>query len=430
MLPKAPAATEDYEAIIAYRERLRDYAHTLRNRTFREFYRKDLARRARLYKTLAKKNNSNEIKAQFFSNLAQVHWDELERYGSEPVPRSRQKRLGTVPLRYPHINAAYSNKMHFISTGSLRRERTAAFAKYADASSCQDMPNGHTLLTVAIDPSKVRLFERTIESVGPDNLRIKPSKSGGFKGYVRKDGSFSDNPEWDNECSPWRRIREDNFRAGLYHWSRRRGHLAPEIELPSDRPPMPQSLPWDPEPTFNKILNLTQNDQLIAAARLVDVIPIEERELLFDEVIYLRYLIGQPPTGGDILYLVRRYLINSSIRDRLEEELTSYLLILDQVLCEAGPLPDGFPALPDLRSVLQDDPDPLKRNTPPLNDWKATREHYYKQYEAYGQPVRPRGRLFIWHPDIGANCFSQLYHGFQPELVKAENQFRRERSIA
>lgn len=79
--------------------------------------------------------------------------------------------------------------------------------------------------------------------------------------------------------------------------------------------------------------------------------------------------------------------------------------------------------------LFANNPDPLKRNTPPLKDWRATREHYYLQYKAYGQPMRPRGRIFVWHPDIASGSSSSMQDSFAPQLAAAEDAFRRENGI-
>ncbi len=136
----------------------------------------------------------------------------------------------------------------------------------------------------------------------------------------------------------------------------RRGQLDPSITLPDDFPPIPGSLPWDPDPRFNEILALTQEDRLDEALVRVESIPASERALLFDEVIYLRFLLDQAPRGDDLRLLARKYIATSSIKARLEEEFEDFIRCLDQVLADAGPIPDDFLGLTGLSEILQNDP--------------------------------------------------------------------------
>lgn len=430
MLPKAPKTFEGQNGIVAYRVRLHDLASSLRSRVDRNFYRKELAARARFYSSLADNRPARSDEAKHFTELARLHQTELEAFGPDPPPKPRQYNLGTVPLKFPDLANEYTKRVHFLANGSLRRERSAVLADYADALSQQTAPNGDVLLSVAVHPDRAQFFEHLIESIGPDGLGLRFGKNGGFYGYCGANGVLVKGPGSEDSDSPWRRIWDDNFQARLYHWSMRRGQLDPSIVLPNDFPAIPQSLPYDPDPRFNQILSLTQRDRLTEAIELVEQIPTSEREIIFDEILYLRYLVGQTPTGSDLRYLARKYIAGSSIRARIEEEFEAFIFCLNEVLADSGPIPDDFLGLSNFADIWQHDPDPLKRDTPPLKDWRATREHYYRQYEAYGHPVKPRGRIFIWQPDIAYSSLEWVQNAFRPEFIETENRFRRERSIA
>ena len=228
--------------------------------------------------------------------------------------------------------------------------------------------------------------------------------------------------------SPQQQMTNDNARARLCHWSARRGPVDPSAPIPADLPAIPESLPWDPDPRFDEILALTQTDRLDEALALVEAIPPSDREVLFDEVIYLRYLVGQPLRGDDIRYLARKHVVGSAIRALIEESFAAFIGYLDEALANSRQPSEslGF----DWMTDIQLDPDPLKRRTPALSDWSATRAHYYAQLAAYGHPVRPRGRIFVWHPDIASRLPRRLLRVFEPEMVAAENAFRRARGIA
>ncbi len=416
MLPKAPKRSSGQEGIEAYRARLHDRAASLRNRVDREFYRKGLASRAKLYGSLRERSEPDGNAARHFDALALLHWKELDAFGPEPAPRRRPRRA-SVPLSYPNFAQELSLRVHFFERGSLRRERSAAIAVHADAVSRQTASNGDSVLSVAVAPDQGQFFERLIESIG--QIGLYPSR--GFDGYLRTDGCHVPGSGWDDSQSPWRQIRDDNAQARLYHWSL--AHVDPPI--PVNRSSMP--VPWDPDPRFAEILSLTQTDRLAEALALVEKIPPSEREILFDEVIYLRYLVGQTPRADDIRNLARKYAAGSTIRLLIEEAFEAFLDCLDQALAESPLNLDdvfGFDA-----DILQRDPDPLNRSRPPLIDWAATRAHYARQLAAYGYPVQPRGRIFVWHPDIASGSLRWLQRMFEPEMVAAENAFRRARTI-
>ena len=429
MYPAPPKAKDGLASLDAYKEKLDFLEYSLTNRLDREFYRKDLRSRARFYATLATKRPETSEACAFYKALSDLFAHQLVAYGPEPPPRPRTKpHSATTPLTYPDFPADLPYRVHFLAYGSLKRERSAALARHAGAVRRQTAPNGDVLLSIAVSSAQAQFFERLIESTGSDRLGV-PLKSETFIGWIRPDGSHSTGRDFEDAASPWRHMADDNFHARLYHWSLRRGQLSPSIELPQDAPPIPDSLPWDPDPRFQAILRCTHDDRLLDAIGLLEAIPGTEREVLFDEVIYLRFLTGTALRGEDIRYLARRYVANSPIQTRLEEEFEAFIVELDHQLAEAGPLPDNFLGLKDQHRSFQNDPNEFARNTPPRSDWPATLRHYYKAFEFYGHPIAPRGRLFVWHPDLGSYSMSRLQDSFAPQMVATENAFRRARDI-
>lgn len=428
MVPKVPKVQAGDHGLDAYRESLRLHEHSLRNRQFREFYRKDLTTRANLYGTLAQKRGPGSEEAAFFLKLSKLHWEELTRFGHEDDPKPRKpKTTSSVPLVYPDIPDQLSYRLHFIETGSLKREKAAVLAAYADYVHRQHAQNGDVLLSVAVTPAKVQLFERIVEAIG-DRIGLRAQKAGGFRGWVAADGTQHEDPSFKDPTSPWTKVSADNFQARFYNWTVRRA-LGDKAALPTDIPPMPNSRPWDPDERFREIQRHTQADQLNEAMSLIERLPPGDRELVFDEVIYLRYVLDQPVRGDDVRYLVRRYISSSTISARLAENFERYLELVDAQLQEAGPTPDKFPGLSDMTWIRENDPNPLVRETPPLKDWKATKTHYYRCFEAYGGPSRPRGRIFVWNPDIASSSISWVRSAFAPQFVAAEEAFRRENGI-
>ena len=362
-----------------------------------------------------------------------THFDLLahrfDAYSPEtPSKRQKKSNIQTSTLAYPDFSADLTNRVHFLAYGSLRRERSSALAKYANAIQLQTAPNGDVLLSVGVSSSRVQFFERLIESTGSEGLGI-PLKKGTFEGWAGPDGKLVEGRDFEDPTSPWKRINDDNFHASLYHWSLLRGQLSPKIKLPQDVPPIPESLPWDPDPRFQAILQSTQEDRLLDAVELLEAIPGVEREVLFDEVIYLRFLTSTVLRGEDIRYLGRKYVVRSQIRPRLEEEFEDFILKLDRELAERGSLTNDFPGFGDRSLIYKNDPSEFVQNTPPISNWPATRQHYYKALELYGHPIAPRGRIFIWHPNLASQSLSQLHRTFAPQMVAAENAFRRAKGI-
>lgn len=428
--PKAPVASQGKCGIDNYRSRLLDHECSLRNKLDRAFYRKELGLRAKRYKTLATQRSTYSSAAIHFHTLAQLHQEMLDGFGDEPPRKPRRKWFEHGPLVYPSLPERCIHRAHFATSGSLRRERSAALSVYADAVVKQIAPDGSEILSVGIVSERVQLFERLVESIGADGLHLRSNKNGGFYGYTNSKGRRITGLGWEDPDSPWRRMGDDNFQAKLYHWSMRRGVLDASIALPDDCPDIPESLPWDPDPRFGEILELTQADRLVDALKKLHEIPSTEREVLYDEVIYLKYLLGETLRGDDLRHIARKYISISSISPRLEEQFEDFIVFLDGQLADAGPIPDSFPGLAYKPDLLQTDPNPVIRDTPALSDWKATREHYYTAFHAFGHPIRPRGRIFVWNPDITFSSKRALQGAFSPELRAAEDTFRRARSIA
>ncbi|MFC7047867.1 hypothetical protein [Emcibacter nanhaiensis] len=429
MLPDAPKASAGEEGRQKYRDLLEIYSLSLRNKMDREFFRKDVRARAKFYSTLSKQRPKESNAAIHFTALYHIHREVLEAFGPEPKPKPRGSKAPTVPLSYPELSKEFTLRVHFLKNGSLRREKAAVLTRHADEVSQQKAKNGDVLLSVSVHPERVQFFERLIEALGADGLGPSPFKRGSFEGYIASDGVFVKKTGWDDLASPWRRMSDDNANARLFHWSLRRGQLDPSITLP-EIPSIPGSLPWDPDERFNRILILTQQDSLNEADKILEEIDSCERDVLFDEVLYLRYLLNQTPKANDLRYLVNKYISSSSIRERLVEEYDEFIDCIDNVLSDTGPLPEGFPGLSSSIEMYEEVPNVVKRNPPPLGDWSATRRYYYKKYQEYGHPIKPRGRIFVWHPDIAAGSLSSLMDAFRPDFVAAENNFRRARSIA
>ncbi len=208
----------------------------------------------------------------------------------------------------------------------------------------------------------------------------------------------------------------DNQQARLYHWTAQKVALAAPLELPADLPDIPGSLPWDPDRRFEAILQLTDKGNVEEAARLLDAVDPWDRTVLFDEVLYLRYVTGRPPRGTDLIYIAKGYIGDSSLRARLEDDFDEFLRLLDLELEKGGPLPPTFPGLDKLGS-------------PNAAGWLATRNRYFHELDDFGHPTQPRGRIFIWHPDITAYSMRWVRNAFRPQLVAAENAYRRLKSL-
>lgn len=426
MFPKAPRLTDGQDGLDRYRANLKLYEHSLRNKFDRQFYEDELSTRGRRYHTLSQKRPAGSEAALFFSTLATLHRQELLRFlETVPLRKERTKKVppDATPLTYPLFPEHLVHRLHFLERGSLRRERTASLAKYADQLSRQHAQNGDVLLSVAVGPDKVQLFERLVESLGDSGLGISPNKPGSFVGELFSPVPMQGDPM---TMSPWSRILADNFQARLHKCDRWTEQLQLPVTRPENLPPVPESLPWDPDPRFQKILDCTQADRLNEALHHLELLAPEERELLFDEVIYLKYLLEKPLMANDIRYLVQKYVASSSIKVQITEAFNRFVELVEDELQLDQPVLSNFPGLEDRSYVYRLDPSPVVQDTPPLSDWRSTREHYYRQFDAFGHAPGPRGRLFVWHPDLGSYWMTPLQNRLSKHFVRAEDAFRRE----
>ena len=104
MLPKPPRPSDGPSALDAYREVLELHETTLRNRTNREFYRKELRAKAKYYGNLAGKRPEGGDARVFYEALSKFLVRQLEAYGSEaPVKRRRKADAHSAPLVYPDL---------------------------------------------------------------------------------------------------------------------------------------------------------------------------------------------------------------------------------------------------------------------------------------------------------------------------------------
>lgn len=375
MIPKAPKWQDGLEAIKTYKKTLDLYETTIKANTFREFYRNDLDCSAKRYRTLAGKRAEGSQARRFYFELSTLFERQLANYGTEPPTKLRPSKASeSAALIYPDIPDELTLRVHFLATGSTKREKAAAMATYADHLAKQIAPSGDVFISAAVGHEGVRFFEHLIEATGAEGL-LPAQRQGAFKGWDRPEGIHSDKPDWSDERSPWVRIRNDNDRARLYHWSARRVDPPPGMAHP-DVSWIPDSLPWDPDPRFREVLAATQCDSLRQALELAEAIPAADRELQFDEMIYLRFLTDSTPRGDDLRYLARNYVAKSTLEARLEAEFWDFIKCLDTELAEAGPITDDFPGFGDRSGLYERAPTAFVRNTPPLSDWQATRQHY------------------------------------------------------
>lgn len=424
MLPKPPRWQDGVGSLKAYEKHLESHEHSLTNRTFREFYRKGLASAQKRYRSIASNRPEDSEARAFFAALSDLFARRLEAYGPEPPPRERKKKTATaVPLTYPEFSSNMSLRLHMVENGSLKRERASAIAQYADRIYRQKAPNGEVLLSVAVSDSRPQFFEHLVNAAGIGFTRPRYSQ-GGFSDCGNKAGS----PDWQDPDSPWYRMAADNQNAMLYHGQQRRAVESYHDNLP-DISWIPESLPWDPDPRFCSVLEATEKDELTVALKHAEVIPPEDRLTQFDEMLYLRYLTVTTPRAGDIVYLARRHIAQSSISDLLREHFDAFLELLDEALRSAGPLPKGFLDNDDGWSVWENDPDPFKRATPSIRNWSAWRQHEDAACERYGDVNKARGRLFKWLPRAPSLAVPNLDCFLRPQLKAAEDAFRGARDI-
>lgn len=423
MILKPPPPGTGDAGLEAFRADAKLYESTLRKSTFRAFYRQDLDRWRKLYGTLATQREPGSAAATHFTRLSALCAQLLEEYGPEAPPKKRTpKTIIRAPLTYPDFADHITHRMHFLEGPGLRRQRTVDLATYAPAVSRQTSGRGRVLVSVGVRKDQVRLFERLVEAIG--ELASADLEAAGFDiGYVMRPEGIAEGESWSanplDPALPIARVWDDNYRARGYSvQARLLGTQWRGIDgtgLPGDLPDLSTG-PWDPDPHWQKVLDLTETDRLTEALELVEAVAGRDREALYDEVIYLRFITGTPLRAQDIRVLARKHAETSAIAGRLLEEFEAFLGHLDQQfaldppdLGELARLGPGFGA-----SMLP----PL----PPAADWATYRRHMAQ----FSNPSGQRGRIFsrnIGAADVGVSEF------FAASMVAAEEAFRRERSI-
>lgn len=420
--PPPPEAGES--GLLAFREAVKLREEAITNRWDRQFHRKELAKWQKLYATLAGKRDPGSHAAKHFASLSKLCGELLAEYGQEPPPKKRAPRTFTAaPLVYPNFPEEITHRLHFLEGPSLRRQRATQLADHAEFVSRQISGTGRTLLSVGVPRTEVIFFERLVEAIG-DLLFGDLAKAGFDTSYVMRPEGIPQGKDWTANSLdpnlPIARIWADNGKARGYSWQARaldkqfRGRDGQG--LPDDLPDIANSRPWDPDPTWQRILNLTETDRLQEAIGLVEKIPAQEREALFDEVLYLRFLTGTSVKAQDIRLVARKYVRDSLIAGRLLEEFETFLGYLDGALQEEPPI------LEHLSRLRSEFGSAMLPPMPPASDWPALRRYL----SGFTTPGGPRGRIFSINIDIG---FGNVTDFFASYMIAAENSFRRDRSI-
>ena len=387
-------------------------------------HRKELSRWQKLYTTLATKRDSGSASSNHFTNVATLCGDLLTEYGQEPPPKKRaKKRFTPAPLTYPDFSDEITHRLHFLEGPGLRRQRAMALIDFGAVVSRQTSGSGRVLVSVGVPATEVRFFERLVEAIG-DMTAGNLEKAGFDIGYVMRPegipqgGSWTANPLDPN--LPLARIWSDNGKAQGYSWQAQT--MGVEFKgrggqgLPKDLPADAGDFPWDPDPTWQRILDLTEANRLQDAVELVSTIPGRDREILFDEVIYLRFLTDGKVRADDIRFLARKYAESSLISGRLLDEFEEFPRYLDRTLEENPPLLEKMTVLsPDFGSNMLPP-------WPPASDWPAFKKHV----SSFTTPGGPRGRIFSINVDIG---LGDCVNFFASDMIEADNSFRRDRSI-
>ena len=421
---KPPSPEAGRSGLIAFREAVKLHEEAITNRWDREFHRKELARWQKLYATLSGKRDPGSHAAEHFASLSRLCGELLAEYGPEP-PRKKRASQAITPttLVYPKFPKEISHRLHFLEGSSLRRRRATQLADHAGFVSRQISGAGRILVSVGVPRTEVMLFERLVEAIG-DLLFADLAKAGFDTGYVMRPESVPQGEAWTanflDRNLPIARIWADNGKARGYSWQARA--LGGEFRgrdgqgLPDDLPDIANSSPWDPDPTWQRILDLTETDRLQEAMDLVEEIPGQEREALFDEVLYLRFLTGTDVRAEDIRLVARKHVRSSLIVGRLLEEFGTFLEYLDSELEEEPPILEQHSRLrPEFGSEMIP---PM----PPAANWLALRRHL----SGFTTPGGPRGRIFSVNIDIGFGNVSDFFASY---MIAAENAFRRDRSI-
>ncbi|MBK8631748.1 MAG: hypothetical protein IPN84_16630 [Sphingomonadales bacterium] len=421
MILKPPPPAKGDAGLEAFRTDAKLYEDTLKNRTSRAFYRNDLSKWQKLYATLSGKRVPGSLAAIHFSKVSQLCRELLAEYGPEAPPKKRQaKSAVSVPLTYPDFPDDITHRIHFLEGPGIRRQRAVDLATYASAVYRQTSARRRVLVSVGVRKDQVWLYERLVEAIG--DLVMGDYSAAGFDiGYTMRPEGIPAGQSWTavplEPALPIARVWEDNNRSRGYGLQARlMGNQWRGVDgtgLPDDLPDL--NVYRDPDPHWQRMLDLTEADRLEESLELVEVIPGRDREALFDEVIYLRHLTKTPLQAQDIR-VARKHAEGSLISGRLLEEFEAFLDHLDaQFVLEPPVLEEMTRLRPDFGSSMMP---PL----PPSADWATYRSHMAQ----FSNPSGQRGRIFsrnIGVADTGASEF------FASAMVAAEEAFRRERSI-
>ncbi len=255
VVPKPPPIEAGDPGIAAFRQGVKLYEMTLRNRWSRQFHRKELARWQKLYATLARKRAADSAAAAHFSHLSALCGELLLEYGLEPTQKKRApKAVATIPLTYPDFSDDITHRIHFLEGQGIRRQRAVELATHAPAVYKQTSDRGRVLVSVGVPKANIRLFERLVEAIG--DLAQSDYAAAGFDiGYVMRPEGIPQGQSWTanplDPVLPIARIWKDNQRARGYSWQARglgdQWHGVDGKGLPEDLPDI-TGIPWDPDP--------------------------------------------------------------------------------------------------------------------------------------------------------------------------------------
>lgn len=424
MASKPPPPKDGEAGLNQFREAVKFHESSLTNKWTREFHRKNLARWQKLYTTLAAKREPGNASAIHFLNVAALCGDLLTEYGQEPPPKKRAKKKFTPePLTYPDFLDDITHRLHFLDGPGLRRQRALSLIDSAPFSSRQTSGSGRVLVSVGVPATEVRFFERLVGTIG-DLTENNLEKAGFDVGYIMRPESVPQGASWTanplDPNLPLARIWADNGHARGYGWQAQ--VMGSDFKgrdgqgLPKDLPSVAGDFPWDHDPTWQRILNLTEANKLQEAAELVNAIPGRDREILFDEVIYLRFLTDGKVRADDIRFLARKYAEGSLISGRLLDDFEEFLGYLSQIFEE------NLPLLEKLTRLNPDFGSDMLPPWPPASDWPSFKKHV----SSFTNSSERRGRIFSVNVDIGLGNCEKF---FASDMIAADNCFRRDRGI-
>lgn len=419
MTLKPPTLSASEAGLIAFRNAVKLYESSLTHKAFRELHRKELARWQKLYATLADKRSVGSAANVHFLTVSALCGELLAEYGPEAPPKKRPAKVVVrQPLTYPDFPDAASLRMHFLASTGLRLDRALALASYAPFVSSQTSPKGRILISVGLESSDERLFARLVDQV--DNSLARDLTQTGFNiGYgERPEGVLPGEPWMSAPLDPKQplaRIWSDNEKAESYSaWASAmnppysRGGQSVGQVLPS----IDRTSPFDPDPRWQQMLELTAGNDVQGAAALLNTIPGQDREIHFDEALYLRFLTDGKVRADDIRYVARKYVMNSLIAGRLIDEFDDFLALVDTAF------QTNQPALNEITCLREDFGSYANPPWSSAANWPSFREEWAFR--------RHLGRLFSIHPAIQV---SDCERAFASHFLDAENSFRRTRSI-